>query len=151
MANNKKKRQNKNSYNFVPQPKKNAVKQEEEVKEEVVTEEVAAEEVVDSVVPAPVKNKKQDKADKTAKADSKTDSKADPKKDKKKKEKKPSRVKKGLKEIGSELKKVSWPTFRKVCKQTGIVIGVVAFFTLILFGIDRLASLLYTLLANSIK
>lgn len=146
MANNKKKRQNKNSYNFVPQPKKNAVKQEEEVKEEVVTEEVVAEEVADSVA-EPVKNKKQDKADKSVKTDSKTD----PKKDKKKKEKKPSRVKKGMKEIGSELKKVSWPTFRKVCKQTGIVIGVVAFFTLILFGIDRLASLLYTLLANSIK
>ena len=51
-----------------------------------------------------------------------------------------------LKETMSELKKVSWPTFPKVVRQTGIVIALVIFFTLVLFGIDRLLSMLYTLL-----
>jgi len=131
--NNKKK---KSSYNFVPQVKKNtAENKEDEIKEAIGETNV--------VVP----KAKADKKDTVSKKVS--TKKADDKK-KQKKEKKSSRIKGKFKEIGSELKKVSWPTFRKVCKQTAIVIGVVAFFTLILFGIDRLASLLYTLLANSI-
>ena len=48
----------------------------------------------------------------------------------------------------SELKKVTWPSFGKVVKQTGIVLGVVLFFTVILFGIDRLLSWLFNLLIN---
>ncbi len=50
------------------------------------------------------------------------------------------------KETVSELKKVTWPSFGKVCKQTAIVLGVVLFFTVILFGIDRLLAWLYSLL-----
>ncbi len=123
MAN--KKNKNKNNYNFVPQPKKNAVKADDVVVEEEVETKAVAE-------------------TKPVKADVQT------KKPVQKKEKKPSRVVKSVKEIGSELKKVSWPTFRKVAKQTGIVIAVVVFFTLVLFGIDRLASLLYTLLSKTI-
>ncbi len=53
---------------------------------------------------------------------------------------------KKTKETVSELKKVTWPSFGKVCKQTAIVLGVVLFFTVVLFGIDRLFSWLYTLL-----
>ena len=49
------------------------------------------------------------------------------------------------KETFSELKKVSWPTFKEVVKKTGVVIAVVLFFTLVLFGVDRLLSLLYGL------
>lgn len=64
------------------------------------------------------------------------------------KEKKPKERKlaRKTKETVSELKKVTWPSFGKVCKQTAIVLGVVLFFTVILFGIDRLLSWLYTLL-----
>ena len=51
-----------------------------------------------------------------------------------------------LKEVFSEIKKVSWPTFPKVVKQTGIVLGVVAIFmvviTLMDFGLGQLLSLL---------
>ena len=50
---------------------------------------------------------------------------------------------KKIKESTSELKKVTWPTFGKTVKQTGVVIAVVVVCTLVLFGIDRLLSLLY--------
>lgn len=69
-----------------------------------------------------------------------------------KKEVKPKKsLSKVVKETGSELKKVSWPTFPKVVKQTGVVITVVVVFTLILFGFDRLFSWLYTLLIELVK
>ena len=38
----------------------------------------------------------------------------------------------------SELKKVSWPNFRTVLKNTGIVLLVVLFFALIIFGVDAI-------------
>lgn len=43
----------------------------------------------------------------------------------------------------SELKKVSWPAFPKVLKQTGIVISVVLFFLVVVFAIDFTLSLGY--------
>lgn len=58
------------------------------------------------------------------------------KKKKPKKVKKEGKLLKKLKETGSELKKVSWPSFVEVLKKTGIVLAVVLFFGLILFGID---------------
>lgn len=64
-------------------------------------------------------------------------------KDKKKKEnkvKKPNKIAKALKDTGNELKKVSWPGFKQVVKQTGIVLVVVVVFALVLFGFDRLCS-----------
>ncbi len=73
----------------------------------------------------------------------KVDSKVKPK------NKKPNifvRMGRKLKEVFSELKKVSWPSFSKVVKQTGIVLGVVAIFmvviTLIDFGLGQLLTLL---------
>ena len=67
----------------------------------------------------------------------------------KQKSKKPAKEKKKFgrrtKETFSELKKVSWPTFKEVVKKTGVVIAVVLFFALILFGVDRLFSWLYGL------
>ncbi len=68
------------------------------------------------------------------------------KKKNKDKPKKPNKVAKALKDTGNELKKVTWPSFKQVCKQTGIVMVVVIVFTLVLFGIDRLCSLLAGLL-----
>ena len=59
---------------------------------------------------------------------------------KKHKEKKPNKIAKSLKETGSELKKVSWPKFGKVVKQTGVVILFTILFLLVTFGLDRLCS-----------
>ena len=61
-----------------------------------------------------------------------------------KKEKKEKKEKKGVtqksKEMVSELKKVSWPSFGKVVRTTGVVLLVVTVCTLLLFGADRLFS-----------
>lgn len=56
------------------------------------------------------------------------------------------RMWKKLRETFSELKKVTWPTFPTVLKQTGVVIAVVSFFLIIIFAFDFLLSLLYGLL-----
>jgi preprotein translocase subunit SecE len=61
----------------------------------------------------------------------------------------PNKLVTKFKEIVSELKKVSWPSFKTVCKNTGIVISVVVIFTLVLFGIDRLLSFLYTFIPGA--
>lgn len=89
-------------------------------------------------------------------ADNKTPEKSnkkDKKQDKKKakKEARQGGFGKKLKETGSELKKVSWPTFGKVMKQTGVVLAVVAVFTVVLFGIDYLLGLLFNLFTSGIK
>jgi preprotein translocase SecE subunit len=42
------------------------------------------------------------------------------------------------KETVSELKKVSWPSFATVVKNTGMVLAVVLIFGLVVFGIDSL-------------
>ena len=55
-------------------------------------------------------------------------------------------VKKQASEIWSELKKVSKPSFGKVCKNTCVVIAVVSICTLLLFGVDKLFSLFNNLL-----
>lgn len=41
-----------------------------------------------------------------------------------------------IKESFSELKKVSWPTFAKVVKQTGVVLLVVAIFLVVIGAFD---------------
>lgn len=76
--------------------------------------------------------------------------KEDKKVDKKvKKNKKPGffkRVGAKIKDIFSELKKVSWPTFGKVVKETGIVLAVVLVFLVVItafdFGLDELLKLI---------
>ena len=45
----------------------------------------------------------------------------------------------------SELKKVAWPSFQTVLKNTGIVLLVVLFFALLLFGVDSLFAWLISL------
>lgn len=55
-------------------------------------------------------------------------------------------LKKKAGEVWSELKKVSRPSFGTVCKNTCVVISVVAICTLLLFGVDRLFSLINNLL-----
>lgn len=41
-----------------------------------------------------------------------------------------------IKDIFSELKKVSWPTFAKILKQTGIVLVVVLIFLVVITAFD---------------
>ena len=91
---------------------------------------------------------KVESAEKTDKKSKNKEVKADKKSSKKKdKNDKKGGLGKKIKESISEVKKVNWPTFGKVCKQTGMVITVVLVCTLILFGMDRLLSWIFTLLA----
>ena len=53
-------------------------------------------------------------------------------------------------ETFSELKKVRWPTFAQTIVQTGVVLGVVIVFSLIIFGMDRGLGELYALLIGGI-
>ncbi|GEM_PF-491201 len=82
--------------------------------------------------------------------DQKSDNKKDDKKDdKSKKNKKAKKQREGLgkkvKDTASELKKVTWPSFKEVVKKTGVVFAVVIFFGAILLAFDFLMSLLYKL------
>lgn len=54
----------------------------------------------------------------------------------------------GIGNVCSELKKVHWPTFKQVMKATGIVLGIVILFGIILLGIWVLFGLLHYLLVN---
>ena len=95
-----------------------------------------------------VKNSKKDTKSKekvSAKQENDT-KKKDNKNSKNKNKKEKKSLKKKASEIISELKKVSKPTFGKVVKNTCVVIVVVAICTLLLFGMDRLFSLIYDLL-----
>lgn len=51
-----------------------------------------------------------------------------------------------FKETFSELKKVSWPTFKQACARTGIVLVVVAVFMFVVLGIDLLLTWLVSLI-----
>ena len=51
-----------------------------------------------------------------------------------------------FKQSWSELKKVSWPNFNTVVKNTGIVLAVVLFFLLVILGVDVLFTYLLVVL-----
>jgi phosphoenolpyruvate carboxykinase (ATP) len=59
---------------------------------------------------------------------------------KKDKVKKPNKIAQSLKNTGKELKKVTWPKFSEVVRQTGIVLAVVLVFAVVIFGFDRLCA-----------
>ena len=86
--------------------------------------------------------------DSNVKKDKDAKSKDKDKKDKKSKKKDPNKkgVSQKSKELYSELKKVSWPSFGKVVKSTCVVLLVVTVCTLLLFGADRLFFWLFGLL-----
>ena len=69
------------------------------------------------------------------------DEKVKEKKDKKRKE--PGKVRRWFKDFFSELKKVTWPSFTKVLKQTGIVLLVTICFLLVMMAFDALLGLAY--------
>ena len=108
--------------------------QKEETKVEVVSPEVEKKESKKKVQTKD--SKKETKVENT-----KSKAKNKPAKDKEKKS-----VKKKATEVFSELKKVSKPSFGKVVKNTCVVIAVVAICTLLLFGVDKLFSLVNDLL-----
>ncbi len=68
----------------------------------------------------------------------------------KKKEKKTNTLVKKVKETGSELKKVTWPSFSTVVKNTGIVLGFVVISLVVLFGIETLLGLLYDVFTGAL-
>lgn len=57
-----------------------------------------------------------------------------------------SRIGTKIKDVFSELKKVSWPSFGKVVKQTGIVIAVVLVFLVLITAFDTGLSALWNLI-----
>lgn len=94
-------------------------------------------------------SKKETKEEVIAKENAKSNSKDKSKdKSKAKSQKDKKSLKKKTAEVWSELKKVSRPSFGKVVKNTCVVISVVAICTLLLFGMDKLFSLLYNLLLS---
>ncbi len=73
-------------------------------------------------------------------------------KDKKEKSKKePGKVRRWFKDFFSELKKVTWPSFSKVLKQTGVVLMVTVCFLLVLMAFDSLFGLLYNYLISGLS
>jgi len=70
----------------------------------------------------------------------------------KRREAKKDRVKMStrFKEMFGELKKVNWPNFSTTIKQTGVVLGVVVIFSLVVFGIDRGLGELFKLLTKGL-
>ena len=81
-------------------------------------------------------------AETNAKVEKKTEKVEKNKKNKKVKEKKVGKAAKTF----SDLKKVTWPSFGSVVKQTSVVIVVVLAFLLVIFGLDRLCSWLIGLI-----
>jgi preprotein translocase subunit SecE len=58
------------------------------------------------------------------------------------------RIGKKLKEVFSELKKVSWPSFDQIVKQTAVVLGVVLMFMIVITLMDLGLGALLQLLTN---
>lgn len=86
---------------------------------------------------------------KQAKLEAKQAKEAQKAKDSKKAKKQNLEPKKNkAKETVAELKKVTWPTFGKVVKNTLIVLGIVVGFTVVLFCIDRILSWLFQLMVD---
>lgn len=64
---------------------------------------------------------------------------------------KKGRVGRYFRELGSELKKVSWASFKEVVKKTGIVLVVVLAFLVLVFLFDIGVGYLYDLLVASVN
>lgn len=112
------------------------------VKENPALENVAANNDAEVVVAEAEANKESAQSKKTTK-------KAEVKgKKTAKKEKKENKLVRRLKETGSELKKVSWPSFKETLKKTGVVLAVVLFFGLVLFTFDYVLTVCSKLLAG---
>ncbi len=56
----------------------------------------------------------------------------------------------GARATVSELKKVTWPTFGQTLKQTGVVIGFVLIFVVLLLGLNSLFGWLFNLIVGAL-
>lgn len=86
-----------------------------------------------------VKDETEQAIDKTSKTDKSVAAKSEKEKSVKKVNKKPNifkRIGRSLKEGFMEIKKVTWPSFGKVVKQTGVVLAVCLFFLVVLAAMD---------------
>ena len=72
-------------------------------------------------------------------------------KSKSKKRKEPGKVRRWFKDFFSELKKVTWPGFTKVLKQTGTVLLVTVCFLLVVLAFDSLLGFLYEQLLGGLS
>ena len=72
-------------------------------------------------------------------------------KNKGKKRKEPGKVRRWFKDFFSELKKVTWPSFMQVLKQTGTVLLVTVSFLLVVLAFDSLLGFLYTQLLGGLS
>ena len=61
------------------------------------------------------------------------------------------RIGRWFRELGGELKKVTWPKFGTVVKKTGVVIGVTLFFLACVMVIDVGLTQLYKLLIKGLE
>lgn len=122
--------------------------------EEVVLEDRAAEVEVEEVVVAEAledqssdnkKNKNNNNNAENLKKKS-NDNKKDKNGKKKKQNKNKVSVTQSVRGTMSELKKVTWPTFKEVVKRTGVVLAFVVIFGVLIFGIDTLLGFLVKLL-----
>ena len=69
---------------------------------------------------------------------------------KEKKPKEPGKVRRWFKDFFSELKKVTWPKFTEVLKQTGIVLLVTVCFLVVMMAFDALFGFLYNQLISGL-
>ena len=120
--------------------KKNKAKK----KQEVTAFEEPAKEVPVATEGVKTSSKVEEKAKNKDNKDKKVD-----KKGKKEKVKEKGKLARKARETTSELKKVTWPTFKDVVKRTGVVLAVVVIFAVILFGIDSLFGFLFGLLTGN--
>lgn len=88
-----------------------------------------------------------DTKDKPARVDDKNKNGKDKKKDKKKDG---GKFRRKVKDFFSELKKVTWPSFTKVLKQTGIVLVVTLCFLLVMMLFDYVFGLMYRALIGGL-
>lgn len=102
--------------------------------------------------PAPDESEVEQKPDKKEqKVDNKKDQKAkNGKNGKNGKKKEPGKVRRWFKDFFSELKKVTWPTFAKVLKQTGTVLLVTVIFLLVMLAFDSLLGFGYRALIGKL-
>lgn len=70
---------------------------------------------------------------------------------KSKKYKEPGKARRWIKDFFSELRKVTWPGFSKVLKQTGVVLAVTVCFLLVMIAFDSLLGVIYNGLLSGLS
>ena len=93
----------------------------------------------------PVESVEESKPEKKSKADKAADRKA---KEKAKKKAKGNRIVRWFREMRSELKKVQWPSWKQVLKNTGIVLLCVLVIGIFIWIFDALAHVIIQALMN---